>query len=110
VNVATIPIRATLSRLADPGFIAALETHAPWPLLRDSLRAVQILPALINAERQALGLAQLEVSVDDRRLERAFADRLVSDPQTVHLAIELLHQVALPVPGALWPDVTGTRQ
>jgi hypothetical protein len=63
-------------------------------LLQHSWRALQIVPSLINAERQALGLSQMEVVVDDRRLDRAFADRLVSDPQAVHLAVELLDQIA----------------
>ena len=52
------------------------------------------MPFLISAERQALGLAQMEVVVDDRRLERSFADRIVSDPEATRRAVDLLDQVA----------------
>lgn len=93
LNVATVPIRAMLNRLSDPAFLASVESVPAWSLLRDSLRAVQILPALINAERQALGLSQMEVAVDDRR-EHAWADRIATDPKATHLAVELLHQLA----------------
>jgi hypothetical protein len=67
-------------------------------LLRDSLRSVQILPALINAERQALGLHTIEVAVEDRRHEHQWADRIASDPQATHFAVQLLHQLARSTP------------
>lgn len=95
ITVATVPVRAILNRLSDPAFLAGLETQAAGPLLKDSWRAIQMLPSLINAERQALGLAQMEVAVEDRRLdERSLADRIVSDPEATRLAVELLNQVA----------------
>lgn len=94
LNVATVPIRAVLNRLSDPAFLASVETVPAWSLLRDSLRSVQILPALINAERQALGLSQMELAIDDRR-EHAWADRIAMDPQATHLAVELLHTLAM---------------
>ncbi len=93
LNVATVPIRAVLNRLSDPAFLASVESVPAWSLLRDSLRSLQILPALVNAERQALGLSQVEVTVEDRR-EHAWADRIASDPEATHLAVELLHQLA----------------
>jgi hypothetical protein len=99
LTVATVPVRGLLTRLSDPAFLAALETQAAWPLLRDARRAIQALPALINAERQALGLSQLDAAVKDRQAERWFADRIVSDSHATHLAVELVNQVARPSPG-----------
>jgi len=92
------PIRAVLNRLSDTAFLAALETQAgPW-LVRDAMRAIQILPSLISAERAALGLTQVEIAIEDRREHHAWADRIAADPKAVHLAIELLNQVARPGP------------
>jgi hypothetical protein len=89
-------VRAVLNRLNDPAFVAALETQtAPW-LVRDSVRAIQILPSLISAERQALGLSTVEIAVEDRRNEFHWADRITADPKAVHLGVELLNQVARP--------------
>jgi hypothetical protein len=99
LTVATVPVRVVLNRLSDPAFLANLGTQAAWALLRDACRAVQILPALINAERQSLNLSQLEVVVEDRRAERWFADRIVSDSHATHLAVELVNQVARSTPG-----------
>ena len=79
------------TRLSDPTFLSALETQAaPW-LVRDALRAIQILPSLIAAERAALGLSQVEIAIEDRRDHRVWADRIASDPKAVHLAVELLN-------------------
>ena len=94
LQIATIPIRATLNRLADPTFLSGIENQTGPALLRNSWRALQRVPFLISAERQALGLSQMEVVVDDRRLKRAFADRIVSDPEATRRAVDLLDQVA----------------
>ncbi len=95
ITVATIPVRAILNRLSDPAFRAALDTQAPWPMLRDSWRALQILPALITAERQALGLTTMELVVADRRAVRdPIADAIVSDPLALDAAIALLDRAA----------------
>ena len=59
----------------------------------DAMRAVQILPSLITAERAALGLSQVDVMIEDRR-DQIWADRIASDPKAVHLAVELLNQIA----------------
>ena len=97
LNVATVPVRAVLNRLGDPAFLASVESVPAWSLLRDSLRSVTIIPGLINAERQALGLSQMEVAVEDRR-EHAWADRIAADPEATRLAVGLLQQLARPAP------------
>lgn len=91
-----VPIRAVLDRMSSPEFVAALETQTPTWLVRDSMRAIQILPSLIAAERAALGLSQVEIAIDDRRDHHAWANRIASDPKAVHLAVELLNQIAQP--------------
>jgi hypothetical protein len=98
LNVATVPIRAVLGRLSDPAFLSSVESMSAWALLRDSLRSAQILPALISAERQALGLSQMEVAINDRR-DHTWADRIAADPKATELAVELLHQLAQPNSG-----------
>jgi hypothetical protein len=97
LNVATVPIRAVLNRLTDPAFLKSVESAPSWALLRDTLRSIQVLPTLINAERQALGLHTMEVAVEDRRFERTLADRITADPVATGIAVDLLHQLARPV-------------
>jgi hypothetical protein len=84
-----------IARVSNPAFLGALETQAaPW-LIRDSMRAVQLLPSLIAAERTSLGMSQMEIAIEDCRNHRLWADRTASDPKAVHLAVELPSQIAL---------------
>jgi hypothetical protein len=95
LTVATVPVRALLQRLSTPGFQAELEKYAAIPLLREGWRAISILPALINAERQALGLSTSEIVIEDRRVVAdPVADAIVSDPDAMDAAILLLDRAA----------------
>ena len=66
----------------DPTFLSALETQAaPW-LVRDALRAIQILPSLIAAERADLCVAaerdaalSFAAQVDGAKCERVISHR-----------------------------------
>jgi hypothetical protein len=49
---------------------------------------------VVNAERRALGLSQLEVAFDDRRDEQSLADRIAGDPEATALALALLDRIA----------------
>src|SRR5207248_813265 len=56
LSVVTVPVRTILARMADPTFVAGLETQPAWSLLRESWRAIALVPELIAAERASLGL------------------------------------------------------
>jgi hypothetical protein len=100
LTLATLPARTLLNRLTDPAFQAELDRLPGVSLLRECWRAASIVPGLIATERLALGLATLEVVLDDRRAEldreRAVADRIAADPALTSLAIQLLDGVARP--------------
>lgn len=96
LSVAAVPVRAVLNRLSDPAFLDSVEKAPAWSLLRDSLRGMQILPALINAERQALGLHSMDIVVEDRRAHHSIADRIAGSPEATSLAVQLLQLLAKP--------------
>lgn len=94
VTVATVPVRAVLDRLTDPKFRVEMQSATALTLLRESWRAGTILPGLIAAERQALGLSVTEIVVEDRReQERSWADRIAANPRLVDLATEMLDEM-----------------
>jgi hypothetical protein len=103
MQVCLAAVRASLNRLADPHYLAALETLSPVLLLREARASAQILPQLAAMERLALGLTTATIEVDDRRTDQSFGDRVTADPTATDLAIRLLDQLAGSAPAGIPP-------
>jgi hypothetical protein len=97
-NVVLIPTKALLTRYSTLEFEQELAGMSAISLLRESLRANALLPALVLAERAAHGLVSpVEVVLDDRReLERrgALADAIAASPRATAMACDLLDEIA----------------
>lgn len=100
LSLLTLPARTALNRLNDPSFQAELQQLSALGLLRECWRAAAIVPAVVNCERQALGLNTSGLVIEDRRAdlerERAWTDRALTNPKAVDLLVELLDEMAKP--------------
>jgi hypothetical protein len=102
--VTAAPIRALADAMTDPKSHALLKAAAlsgvdGWrKAFGDGIKAAQLIPALIQAERLTLGLhTSHEALSEGPAIEEAPVDigqRIASDPEATRLAIQLLDRVA----------------
>lgn len=102
-----VPVRGMLSGIQKhPEMITKLEDHmaigpgATLQGLAAVIRAAQVIPGIINAERLALGLTTESVEIEDKRDVDVVAQRIVEDPDATRMAIALLDRTANPREGA----------
>jgi hypothetical protein len=88
-----------LDRLnTDPDFVAKIGSLGAVPLLNQALRALSVLPQMIDCERTALGLTAttIEELTNRNRTADTFADKIPGNPEAVEAAIALLDAMVRP--------------
>lgn len=100
LTMMSMPVKAGLEASRDPAFMknmidAAQQAGGARELLMLIARMAHEMPIVVTMERLALGLTTESVEVEDKRdYDVAFTDRIVADPRSVELAIQLFSRVA----------------
>ena len=100
IQVVVLPIRIVLEIVATPDGMERLRALGEKNLLglvREAHNGLRNLPALVESERLALGIIdveRVEIALEREVIVDDFAHKLAADPHAVDLAIALLDRIA----------------